>query len=195
MDAEEKEAQDRLIEATVALLENAPGRRMQITNLNKSLFFLDLAALRDTGTALTRNVYLALKQGPIMHGYKDRLIRDLSSIGLLRQDNTGLGKPVVLKASRQSYRYMDDHMRWIAMRVADTIAGETASHVSKLSHKNPGWRIAWERGAKQGKSPAPINMLIAMQQIAGRDPWLDQPADAELNAVLREAEAGAGFAW
>src|SRR5262245_21678262 len=128
MDAEEKDARDRLIEATVALLASAPGRRMQVTNINKGLFYLDLAALRDTGQTITKNVYLALKQGPIMHRYQDLLVKDLSAAGLLRQDTTGMGKPLVLsKYSRRSYRYMDDHLRSVAMLVAVTVAGQTAA--------------------------------------------------------------------
>jgi len=195
MDVEERENQERLIEATVALLENAPGRRMQITNLNKALFYLDLAALRDTGATITKNVYVALKQGPVMNDYKERLVGDLAELGLLRQDDEGMHKPVVLVSGRESYHYMDDHLRGLAARVASAVAGETAAAVSHLSHQNPGWRIAFEKGQSKKNAPAPINMSIAMQQIAQEDPWLKDSADDDLRAIFDGADDETGKPW
>lgn len=195
MNEEEKEAQDRLIEATAALLENAPGRRMQITNLNKALFYLDLAALRDTGHTITKNVYVALPQGPVMNGYKEQLVRSLSTLGVLRQDDDGMGKPVVLRREVESYHYMDDHLRGLAATVAATIARRTAAAVSKISHENPGWRIAFARGQGKGAAPAPINLRVALQQISGDDDWLDQPADEELQSIFAGIDGEAGEPW
>ena len=36
---------DRALEAAVALLEGAPSNRLQVTNLNKGLFYLDLVLM------------------------------------------------------------------------------------------------------------------------------------------------------
>jgi uncharacterized phage-associated protein len=195
MDPDKLEKQERLLEATVALLESAPGHRMQITNLNKALFYLDLAALRDTGKTITGNRYLALDQGPVLDGYKDNLIPALTSAKLARQDVEGMSQPVVLTKSLESYRYLDDHLRGLALRVAEKIATETASSVSDLSHKNPGWIMAYEQGQKQGLPPVAINMLIAMQQVVERDKWLDTPASKELEDIFGAADIHQGDSW
>jgi uncharacterized phage-associated protein len=195
MGGEENETKERLTEATVALLENAPGRRMQITNLNKALFYLDLAALRDTGRPLTDNVYVAMNQGPVMDGYRENLIAGLSEAKLVRQDDNGMGKPVVLIGAVDSYRFMDDHLRGLAAKISVVVAAASAGDISDHSHKNPGWQIAFERGAKRGGAPAPINMFVAMQQIAQKDPWLREPADEQLQALLSAVDDQPGEPW
>lgn len=192
---EEAEKRERLIEAAVALLEASPGHRMQITNLNKALFYLDLAALRDSGQTLTGNVYVALEHGPILHGYKEALIQELEQRGLVHQDVDGLGKPVVLDGDLRSYRYLDDHWRAVAAKIADFVVSRSAKEISKLSHENAGWSVAWRQGGARGRSPAPIDMFIAMQQLLDADPWLTEPADEEFAAALKDAATGDDEPW
>ncbi|TKC98313.1 Panacea domain-containing protein [Polyangium fumosum] len=193
---QDKQAQERLIEAAVALLEGAPGRRMQITNLNKALFYLDLVALRDTGKTITDNVYLAMDNGPVMHGYREKLVGALEKLALAHQDDEGLGKPVVLTGQLESYHFLDDHWRKKAEQVASIVAGVSAAKISQSSHSNLGWKIADARRTKGGKktAPPPINMFIAMQSICGKDPWLTEPADDAFNAAL-EADGSDGEPW
>jgi hypothetical protein len=191
---EQKERQQRLVEATVALLEAAPGHRMQITNLNKALFYLDLAALRDVGHTVTAEKYVALKQGPVLDGYKDTLIPMLEHLGLAGQDDVGLGKPVVLKGQLGSFYHMDDYLRVLAAKVASFVASHRATDISDLSHENPGWIVAAERGINSGRAAATINMRVAMQQIIDRDPWLNEHEDAEFLAAIN-ADSHAGVPW
>lgn len=199
MDAEKAERRRRRIEAAVALLQSAPGQRMQITNLNKALFYLDLAALRDTGRTITGNRYLALPQGPVFDGYKDQLIPDLIDEGLARQDDEGMAQPVVLTRKLDSFHYhfLDDHLRSLAARVAPAVAAETAASISDISHKNPGWRLAYAQGHQRGYPPCAINMFIAMQQIASDDPWLTEPAetDRDVDDAFAMAELDTGEPW
>jgi uncharacterized phage-associated protein len=191
---EQNERLERLIEATVALLENAPGRRMQVTNLNKALFYLDLLSLRDKGRTVTDNVYVALEQGPVMNGYQNEL-ETLSRIGLLRQDDNGMDKPVVLQCGRDTYRYMDDYLRATAAEVSRRIAAKSATDVSKFSHKNPGWISAYGRGKPNSRGAMPINMRVAMQQVVDDDPWLTSPPDEEVSRCIGAAEPESGEPW
>lgn len=187
-----KQTQERLIEAAVALLDGAPGRRMQITNLNKALFYLDLVALRDTGKTITDNVYLAFERGPVMDGYKEKLIGALEKAGLARQDIDGMSEPVVLTGSLPSYHYMDDYLREKAGEVARKVASVTAGRISIESHKNWGWKFADARQKKNGSgTPQRINMFIAMQQLCDKDPWLAEPPDEEVNAAFAADPSGA----
>jgi Protein of unknown function (DUF4065) len=176
---EYRDDQEKLVEAAVALLESAPGQRMQVTNLNKGLFYLDLTALRDRGETLTGRAYLAMRQGPVLHGYRDELIPELTARDLARQDDEGMGKPVVLTGRLQSFRFMDDYLRAKAKDVAQFVASHSAGGISERSHKNPGWTIAWEKGGKRNLAPAPIDMLIALQEIVDSDPWVSERSDDE----------------
>lgn len=188
-----QEKMERLIEATVALLESAPSQRLQVTNLNKALFYLDLVALRDTGETLTRCRYVALEQGPVVDGYRDKLIPALVKKGLAHQDEVGKEKPVVLTRAIDSYRFMDDHLRAAAAQVAGYVAGKSAAGISRTSHGNPGWQIAYEHGSGINASPKPINMLVAMQQIMDTDPWMAAPPDEECEAAFQEATKARGM--
>lgn len=184
MDDPEKTA--RLIEAAVALLEGAPGRRMQITNLNKALFYLDLAALRDTGETITHNDYVAMDKGPVVNEYKT-LVKELAKRNLAHQDVVGLEQPVVLDEPLKTYRYLDDFARSLAAQVASFVASHSAAGVSDLSHRNPGWQMAFNKSRGRKRAPAPIDMYLAMQQLADKDPWLVEEPDQEfLDAVQSE---------
>ena len=183
---------NRLAEATAALLEGAPGHRLQITNLNKALFYLDLVALRDTGQTITGAEYVALPQGPAVDGYKKELIPALDHMGVAEQDNDGMGKPVVLKMAPKSYHFLDDHLRARAQEVAAFVARKTAAQISDLSHDNPGWKIAFDKGQGQQKKAERINMLVAMQQIVEHDPWLDETPDATLRESFAHVQYQTG---
>jgi hypothetical protein len=82
---------------------------------------------------------------------------------------------------------MDDHLRARAAEVSSFVARKTASQISDLSHDNPGWRLAFDKGQGREQRAERINMLVAMQQIVEHDPWLD----AEPDTALRETFAGA----
>jgi uncharacterized phage-associated protein len=181
MDDAEKKA--RVFEAIAALLDGAPGRRMQITNLNKALFYMDLAALRDTGATITDAVYLALDNGPVLNNYK-QIVQDLTEEKIAHQDVDGLEKPVVLDQPLNTYHYLDDHGRALAVRIANFIAQQSAREVSKLSHSNPGWLVAFNKGRARNLAPAPIDMFLALQQLGDDDPWLNEPPDEAFQKAI-----------
>lgn len=196
--SDDKQAQERLIEAAVALLEGAPGRRMQITNLNKALFYLDLVALRDTGATITGNTYLALPRGPAMHGYKENLVGELERRHLARQDNNGYDMPVVLTGAIDSYHHLDDYWRQRAAQLAGRVAGMTAAQISQHSHDhNPGWQIAHakQNNSKKKTAPQPINMVIALQELGDRDPWLGEAPSEDLLRLANNIDALEGEPW
>ncbi len=180
---EDAEKKGRVIEAIVALLDGAPGRRMQITNLNKALFYLDLAALRDTGSTITDATYVALDNGPVLHDYK-QVVGELAEGKIAHQDVDGLEKPVVLDRPLDTYHYLDDYGRALAARIAKVIAQHSARGVSNLSHSNPGWAMAFSKGRGRNAAPAPIDMYLALQQLGDDDPWLHEPADDIFSNVI-----------
>ncbi len=173
---EDAEKKARVFEAVVALLDGAPGRRMQITNLNKALFYMDLAALRDTGSTITDAVYLALDNGPVLNEYK-QIVEELAVAKVAHQDIEGLEKPVVLDRSLDTYHYLDDHGRALAVKIAQFVAQQSARDISKLSHTNPGWVVAFNKGRGRNLAPAPIDMNLALQQLGDEDPWLNEAPD------------------
>lgn len=176
------EQRDKLIEAAVALLDAAPGKRLQITNLNKALFYLDLAALRDLGKTLTGCTYVAYERGPVVDRYQSALVDELVVGGFARQDDLGMSKPLVLERPIMSFQHMDDYHRQLAALVAAHIAEQTAKGVSDWSHKNPGWLAARSLGES-----VPIDMLLALQQVVNSDPWLSEPLNEEERAALDDS--------
>lgn len=176
----------RLIDAAVALLASSPDRKMLAVQLNKALFYLDLAALRDEGRTLTGNTYLALEQGPVVAKYKDRLIKKLEDHGLARQTQDGSRKPIELIVE-STIGLGPDH-RELAKQVAGWICNHSSTELSEISHRNPGWKLAFSK--REGGQPKAIDLLIAMQQIADRDPWLDEKLSAELQAEIAVLPSG-----
>ena len=76
------EKSERLMEAAAAILNAAPEHRLNAVVLNKALFYLDLASLRDRGEPVTHNSYIALQNGPVVAKYQQRLIEQLESRGM-----------------------------------------------------------------------------------------------------------------
>src|SRR4029078_3810977 len=85
---------NKLMQASMALLQATPDQQMNIVVLNKALFYLDLAALRDVAHVRPDQKYLALPMGPVLDKYERRIIRDLERAGLARQVEEGMAKPV-----------------------------------------------------------------------------------------------------
>jgi hypothetical protein len=69
-------ANSPLIEAAAVLLEGA-GRTLLTTPLNKALFYLDLTALLELGSTITKATFVALKAGPVVESYSQRLLAPL----------------------------------------------------------------------------------------------------------------------
>jgi len=88
----------RLIEVASAVLHAAPGHSLNAVVLNKVLFYIDLATLRDRGETLTQNPYVALQNGPVIAKYQNRLIDRINELGIARQISQWDGsKPIVLE--------------------------------------------------------------------------------------------------
>ena len=191
MDANEKS--ERLVEVASAVLDAAPNRRLNTVVLNKAIFYLDLASLRDRGELLTGNAYIALQQGPVVAQYQKRLIDRLEARGIAHQvDEWDGSKPVTLTALPE-YRFLDEPARVQASRVTAFFANQTSKEASDYSHENPGWLLAWAEYGRTGK-PCSINMQVALQQILQEDPWMDQPLLGAKD-ILAAADAEDGEDW
>jgi hypothetical protein len=83
MDGPEK--MERLVEAAAAVLNAAPSHRLNTVVLNKVLFYLDLASLRDRATTVTGNTFVGIQQGPVVAKYPQRLIAQLEKRGIAKQ--------------------------------------------------------------------------------------------------------------
>lgn len=192
MDAQEKS--DRLMEAASAVLNVAPNRRLKVVILNKALFYLDLAALRDRGETITRNSYIALKNGPVVARYTERLVGQMEARGIGKQVSEWNGaQPIVLESCPTHFRYMDGDAMATVAAVTSYFATKNSRQASDYSHDNPGWQLAWNEFLRTGK-PGAIDMHIALQQIVEDDPWMEWPLlnDGE---ILAAADRGVGDDW
>ncbi len=180
----------------MALLESAPGRRMQITNLNKALFYLDLTELLVTGKTLTGATYIALQAGPVVAKYQDRLVKPLETDGLARQASAGDSLPIEVVRSMETFQFVVGEALSRARAVARRFSSMTAAMASDLSHENPGWKIAYAEGLGSSGPAKPIDMLIALQQLGDDDHWLDTPPSREVcEAFATAASGGEGEPW
>jgi hypothetical protein len=192
MDPSEKT--ERLIEAASVVLSAAPNRRLNTVVLNKVLFYLDLASLRDRGETITHNAYIALVQGPVVAKYPQRLVGQLESRGVAKQLSEWDGsKPIVLESAPERYQYLDAESESLAATVTRFFAEMTSGRASDFSHENPGWRMAWD-AYRRTRTPQPVNLRIALQQIVEDDPWMDLPLMDD-DAMLAAADAGDGTDW
>jgi Protein of unknown function (DUF4065) len=174
----------RLTEAAMAILQ-AAGGEMQITNLNKALFYLDLVWLRDHGTTVTGAAYVAIPNGPVVDDYSDAIVGALQAQGLATQEiRPDGGKPLRVVRPISSFATLDSGMLGRVAEMAQSAKKKSATWLSDLSHRNPGWQIA-SRGNKWGR---PINMRIALQQLP------DDESDAWLKADLTPEERRAADA-
>lgn len=192
MDSEEKS--QRLIEAASAVLNAVPNRRLNAVVLNKALFYLDLASLRDRAFTVTGNSYIALQQGPVVAKYPQRLVGELESRGIARQTSAWDGsKPILLESCPKHFEYLDSDALILVSAVTSFFADATSTRASEYSHENPGWQLAWNKYRKTGK-PSAVNMRIAMQQIIEDDPWMDFPLLND-DEILAAADEGDGADW
>lgn len=196
-DATKSEKRGRLLEAAVALLQGAPNGELKVVLLNKGLFYLDLVCLRDQGHSATGATFMALPQGPVVAKYDRHLVGALEHEGLAEQIQDGMAKPIRLKQRPAKYEYLDEATLKLAEEMGRDVARLTSATASEFSHKNPGWRLAYDSGLGAGKGAKPINMLVALQQLNDSDEddgdrWLDEEADEPLMKAFRDASAAIG---
>ncbi|MCC6546097.1 DUF4065 domain-containing protein [Candidatus Sumerlaeota bacterium] len=192
MDAHEKS--ERLIEAATAILAAAPNHRLNTVVLNKALFYLDLASLRDDGKTMTGNSYIALQQGPVVAKYQERLIGQLQARVIAEQlDEWDGSKPIVLKNGTLRSHHLDASAMSRAAGITAFFAKQTSQQASEYSHENPGWLLAWAEYRRSGK-PCAIDMRVAMQQILQDDPWMDEPLIGDED-ILAADDAESGTDW
>ena len=174
----------------MAVLHASPERKLNITVLNKALFYLDLYALRDLGTVVTGQDYVALPQGPVVQSYPNVLIKPLAEAGLAEQLDQGRAKPVRAIGSIGRYAHLTADEYALAGWIGASFHPLTSLAVSDYSHKNPGWMLAF-RDYVEGRPGPKINMLIALQQIhdldESDDEWMNAPADEALLVACSQA--------
>lgn len=185
---------DRLIEIAAVVLEHTVHKRMLTTNLNKSLFYIDLVSIRDHGYALTGSSYVAITHGPVVKDYKNTLIKPLKDAGIAVEADDPAeprAKPLALLTSVPANLTPQDVTT--ITNVTRKLEQWSAREVSEFSHENVGWMIAHAAWKKRGGSAIEINMHIAMQQILEHDPWLDEHEDeTRLRELVVQA---ASTAW
>jgi len=195
-----------ILEAAMAILQGTPEGELNITSLNKALFYLDLHALRDHGKMITGATYLALRQGPVVAKYDKKLVPALQQRGLAVQEDHGVAKPMRVKKRIHEFHHLTERDLDLAAEIAKEAAKHTSARLSEISHDNPGWIIAYDRGLKQKRSPEKIDMFIALQQIVDADPfalqqiedadpWLTAPPDEEFQRAVNAASSSGGEEW
>jgi hypothetical protein len=184
----------RLIEAATAVLHAAPNHSLNAVVLNKALFYLDLASLRDRGSTITHNAYIALQNGPVVAKYQDRLIAPLEQLGIARQSSDWNGaKPIVLEKPPAHFEFLDQDAMITVSDVTLFFANATSKDASEYSHKNPGWQFAWNQYQREGR-PVAVDMRIAMQQIIESDPWMEVPLSSD-DDIIASADGSIGVDW
>lgn len=179
---------DKLLNAAALLLHHAGGELSRV-QLNKALFYFDLVWMASHGETYTNSTYVAMERGPVVEDYRYRLVEALVTHGVAskgeveefpgrREKLLTLVAPAPLAGSPEVER--------VAITVARWARGMRSVDLSELSHENLGWRAARRAG-----SGTPIDMLLAFQQIAPRDPWMDEPlTDAEQASISRAVPGG-----
>lgn len=170
----------------MAVLQGAPEQQLNITVLNKALFYLDLAALRDFGKTVTGAKYIALENGPVVAQYDKKLVRDLAKLGLVTENTVGLSKPLRVAQPLDSFPALTDQVVEMATQLGSKFAAATSTSVSQRSHKNHGWIYAYDSYRTVGK-PETIDMLAALQDFDDDDDWLNEPLDADMHASVKDA--------
>lgn len=190
---EKKVAKRRLLEAASVLLEHADGK-LQAVNLNKALFYLDLVALRDLGEEVTFHRFVALKNGPVVDDYRQRLSRELQRAGIAEQAEEGQAKPIRLRRPASISELSADEVE-LAPMIAAHFAALTAKAASQYSHENLGWVLAWQRHQADGRGYFAIDKIIAMQQICAEDPWVHEPLTDDEKAAVSSALKAPHLPW
>jgi len=191
---EPTEKSERLIEAASAVLNAAPERRLNIVVLNKALFYLDLASLRDCGETITHNAFIAMQHGPVIAKYAKRLIGQLEGLGIAKQISQWDGsQPIVLESCRPHFNFLDSDAMILAFAVTNFFADASSRQASEYSHENAGWKRAWCESQRTGKL-AVVNMRVAMQQIIEADPWMELPIIDD-EQLLAAADNSVGVDW
>ena len=171
---------ERLYLASRALIA-AAGGAMQITNLNKALFYFDLVCLRDEGATYTGVQYVALEHGPVVNNYRAVLVEGLANTGFVEASD----QPI--------FQYVSTTLRNVgvvpdlgsearnaaAHHIGELAGGRRAVEMSELSHRNLGWRAAIRAGEGTG-----IQLPVAMQQIVESDAWFSRDLDGEEHAAI-----------
>lgn len=181
-------AHDDKLKCAALLLLNYGGGSMQRTNLNKALFYFDLCWMLDRGETFTGATYVAITHGPVVDRYRERLIPLLLSTGLVVEREVYhrpgvVAKPLTLCGTVPAPD--DEHLELVARHVADWVSSRNAVDLSELSHANLGWKTAIEFG-----NGTPIDMMLALDQLAEPDPWLDEPLTPEEQKRINERLAG-----
>lgn len=185
----------RLIEAAAAILEFTPQKKLNIVVLNKALFYLDLACLRDFGQPMSDNTFIALRQGPVVAKYPQRLIKAMSDEGIADQETTsGDAQPIALRKSLDHFEFINDHSKRVIQNIALWFSTKTSNEASEFAHENLGWKIAYQEGQGKNQPPKPINLHIAMQQIIDSDPWMDSDYVLSQDSISA-ADRDEGVPW
>jgi len=175
MDAEQLHLASRALIA-------AAGGAMQITNLNKALFYFDLICLRDEGAAYTGAHYVAIEHGPVVNDYRRVVVEGLKRTRLVEVSEERFYQHVstTLRNIGVDPDLGSDARNAAARRVGELAGGRRAVEMSELSHHNLGWRAAFQAGAGSR-----IHLAVAMQQIVESDEWLSAELDAEERAFVQ----------
>lgn len=171
----------KTVEAAALLLDATSNKQLNIVPLNKALFYLDLVCLRDLGRLATEGKYVALDFGPAVSNYPRTLVKRLVKLGIAKEiDVDEYAKPLRLIAT-PPLELIDEQIQEKAARIASTVEKRSATSLSDYSHRNVGWRIAYEAGqGVVGRAARLIDMRIAMQQICDSDdPWMDEALSPE----------------
>jgi hypothetical protein len=183
----------KLLEAAMALLQATPSGELNIVLLNKALFYLDLVCLLEDGETATSTRYMAYKLGPVVSDYQHKLVEPLESNALALQVTVGQAKPLRVASPLSKFCCLTPRQQEHAKNVARKIAKFTSGEASALSHRNPGWIIARKQAAELRRDAWPIDLDLAMQELA--DDFWENDLDAEIATAIDTPTSQSDSAW
>lgn len=181
---------DRLLQAAIDLIDRAGGK-LNRYKLNKALFYLDLYHYAETGETYTGATYIAEKFGPVVQDYKEALITPLLTSGAATEpperEGTQAWKSLELAPGSQSD--VPDEIGRLGAKVL-AMFQDPEFDLDQYVHENMGWKCAYHAGAG-----TPVNILLAYEQIAPHDAWIDEPLTDHELAQIELSRAGGMTEW
>lgn len=138
----------KLTNTLLYLLERCGGARPGKQALLKMIWYADYWHYREHLTQITESEYVAMANGPVIDNYQD-VLDGLVAEGVLALERKEIyGQP----NKKEEYRpllecdqsqFSESELKTL-QRVLQECGGRSGSELSKMTHREPPWLIAWD---------------------------------------------------
>lgn len=123
---------------------NPHVRNLGETKLWKLIYFIDAAALRETGRSITRSEFIRYEHGPVpSRGEKALKLLNRDGEVVMRQETFPSHRinRVIVAHLPEAGIFSEQELELIG-RICRTHGDKTAAHLSEISHGEPAWHYA-----------------------------------------------------